>query len=110
MYELDASPGNTTRPTSSTGFGTLRFVTVPHGFRFWAHGQSADRSARTPAFAQSSLVGLDFPGTDALQLLPIEPVVSRTTMTSSGCGTPPLMLVVEVAVMVIGPTPNTPAN
>ncbi len=40
----------------------------------------------------------------------IEAVVSSTTSTSSGCGMPPEMPAVAVAVMVTEDTPTRPAN
>src|SRR5579863_940311 len=83
------SAGNTAMPTSSS---TEPLVVG-----------SACSSARTPAFAQSSLSGvLLMPVTDALHELVIEPVVSRTTKMFIGFGNPcvPRAAAVDVAVTV----------
>ena len=96
--------GNTMRPTSSTGAATLApswpplfAVAAPQEPALELQGQSAWSNARTPALAQSSRSGLLMPGTVALQLLFIDPVLSRMTSTFSGCTEPPRAPAMELA-------------
>src|SRR5665213_1268757 len=98
--------GNTMTPTSSTGAATLApswpplfGVAAPQvGVTLEGQGHSAWSNARTPALAQSILSGLLTPVTLALQVLVIDPVLSRMTSTFSGCEEPPRAAAVELAV------------
>src|SRR5208283_101531 len=112
-YEVDISPGNTKRPASSTGFGTLAptvavsLVAVPQLVIPAAQGESVLSRTRMPANAQEILV-LEHWLSESVSF--IDDVVSRMISTLYGPLYPPFALAVAVDEIVHVVKPSTLAN